>query len=771
MGPPLTRTGDVHRRRAPFAIAAAAYVALALIVTFPLIVHLRSAVPSDLGDPLLSTSILWWNAHVLPLTERWWNGFAFAPSRGMLAFSDHRLGLSLIATPLQWLGTSALTAYNVVFLATFPLCALAAHAFGYTLTRRHDAAAICGVSFGFNPFRVAHLSHLELLAAFPMPVALAALHLFLRERRFRWIVLFGVMLLLQGLCTTYYLLFFLVLLALWMVWFVRDWRTAAYIGAACLAVAIALMPIALAYHRIHAFHAFQRTYEEVRFFSGDVASLFTASQQSLVWGFTHVLSSAPEHELFPGLTILILAAAGVFMAVRRTAPIRSSPLSALLLVGSVIAAGVSLSYVAFGRWALAAGAFRIQVTDAYKPASIAAFLFVIGIAACDAVRAAWKRRSLLAFYAVATIVLFVCSLGPDPTFLGERVLYGSPYGWLMRLPVFGTGIRVPARFAMLGILCLGTAAALAFDRLHLTPAGRRTMAVFVMLAVAADGWMRPLHVLDPPSLWSMPTHYEFGTVIELPMSMPLDFLAMYRATLHGHPVANGQSGFFPEHYLALERAFEDGNPRGLDALAQPNPLLVVIDRHADSDGRWNHIVEQADRITRLGGDPRWTFYGLAPPPRSACSGPDVAIASAVYQNTPVDVKLVTDDDIVTAWRAPQPQQFGDKVQIELAHVSRVCALRVSLGTTWQSYPRDLEVTTSVDGAVWIRQFKGSTAGLMVRGALDDPRNIWMTIPLHDSTARYVRMRLDAGHPTAPWIIAELRVAASTPVAPLPPLPR
>src|SRR4029077_10662715 len=79
------------------------YTGLAILLTFPLILHLTSVVPSDLGDPLLSTSILWWNAHALPLTERWWNGFAFAPAHGMLAFSDHRLGVSLIATPLQWL--------------------------------------------------------------------------------------------------------------------------------------------------------------------------------------------------------------------------------------------------------------------------------------------------------------------------------------------------------------------------------------------------------------------------------------------------------------------------------------------------------------------------------------------------------------------------------------------------------------------------------------------------------------------------------------------
>jgi len=78
----------------------AAYTALTLLLTYPLILHLSTTVPHDLGDPLLSVSILWWNAHVMPLTDRWWNGFAFYPATGFLAYSDHRLGESLIATPL-----------------------------------------------------------------------------------------------------------------------------------------------------------------------------------------------------------------------------------------------------------------------------------------------------------------------------------------------------------------------------------------------------------------------------------------------------------------------------------------------------------------------------------------------------------------------------------------------------------------------------------------------------------------------------------------------
>jgi hypothetical protein len=63
----------------------------------------------------------------VPYTARWWNAPAFYPSTGVLAFSENLLGLSLISTPLQWLGAGPQLAYNIVLLLTFPLCAIGAY--------------------------------------------------------------------------------------------------------------------------------------------------------------------------------------------------------------------------------------------------------------------------------------------------------------------------------------------------------------------------------------------------------------------------------------------------------------------------------------------------------------------------------------------------------------------------------------------------------------------------------------------------------------------
>jgi hypothetical protein len=55
----------------------AAYAAIAIAITWPLVLRLGTAVPHDVGDPVGFTWILWWNAQTLPLTAAWLNAPIF----------------------------------------------------------------------------------------------------------------------------------------------------------------------------------------------------------------------------------------------------------------------------------------------------------------------------------------------------------------------------------------------------------------------------------------------------------------------------------------------------------------------------------------------------------------------------------------------------------------------------------------------------------------------------------------------------------------------
>ena len=69
--------------RSPTARVFALTSALTLISAWSLLRHLSSALPSDLGDPILETWILWWNAHAVPFkeTEELFFLFTVYPSR------------------------------------------------------------------------------------------------------------------------------------------------------------------------------------------------------------------------------------------------------------------------------------------------------------------------------------------------------------------------------------------------------------------------------------------------------------------------------------------------------------------------------------------------------------------------------------------------------------------------------------------------------------------------------------------------------------------
>jgi hypothetical protein len=462
-------------------------------------------------------------------------------------------------------------------------------------------------------------------------------------------------------------------MALWIMWFVRSWRALGAIAAASLAAGAVLLPLALGYQRFHRFYGFSRTVNEISALSADLTSFLAAPPQVTLWGFTASLAGGPS----PGERELFLGLTIVILA----------------LVG----------YVALLRARRTSGIDR-------------------------------AAGSLLTFYLAAAAFLFLCSMGPTPAFFGRPILFPSPYRWLMALPFFAQSVRAPARFALPALLALATAAALAFNTLRLAPSTRRGLAALALAGIAADSWSR-IEILRPPESWHAPPQYDFGTVVELPLSEFGDFAAMYRATQHGHPVANGHSGFFPAHYLALQASLDAGTLRGLDALAGPKPALVVLDQLADADGRWTLLLSHDPRMTKLGDDGRWTFYGMAVAPAQSCQSRELTIAST--------------------------RKHDDMIEIDLAQSAVLCELRLSIGAMWTTFPKDIEVATSTDGIGWTQQFTGSPAALLVRGALANPRDISLNLRLGDAPARFLRLRRDAPHGPEPWPIAAIRVTGSS----------
>ena len=278
------------------------YLVLACAYTWPLLPNRADHIASDPYDPILNTSILWWNAKTIPFSPTWWNPPYFHPTRDVSALTENLQGLTPISTPIYWLTGNPLTTYNLVFFLTWPLSAFTAFLFVRFITRRDDAAILAGAAYGFTPYRLAELGHLQMVATCWVPLVLLGLHGYLERRTVGWLALFGVAWLLQSLANGYMMLFGGVLVTLWLAYFCstrRTWRAGAAIVVAWTAASLPLLPVFLKYKAVHEYNGLRRNLYDAIGVSAPLSAWLEVSPLSTVW--RHILPGYDD-DLFPGIT-------------------------------------------------------------------------------------------------------------------------------------------------------------------------------------------------------------------------------------------------------------------------------------------------------------------------------------------------------------------------------------------------------------------------------------------------------------------------------------
>ncbi len=153
-------------------MAAAAGLLLALVTSWPLILHLPSRISPDLGDPVRTAWEIAWVGHAMlhdPL--HLFDSNAFYPHPLSLAFSDSLLGYG----PTAFFGSgtvAALVRYNLLFLFAWSLCFVGAFLLARELGLRRIGAAAAGVAFAYAPYRVTEAGHLHVISSGGLPLAL-----------------------------------------------------------------------------------------------------------------------------------------------------------------------------------------------------------------------------------------------------------------------------------------------------------------------------------------------------------------------------------------------------------------------------------------------------------------------------------------------------------------------------------------------------------------------------------------------------------------------
>jgi hypothetical protein len=533
-------------------LALVGFCALAVFWTWPVAATLTSRIPHDPGDPVLAIWILWWNAQATPLTDAWWNAPMMWPMPGAMALSEHLLGLSLVATPLQLCGVNSIAAYNVCLLLTYALSGFFAYLLARRLTGSTFAGICAGLAFGFSPYRASQLAHIQVLSSQWMPLALLGLHAYVSTGARRWLVVFGAAWVIQALSNGYFLLFFPVLVVAWLAWFV-DWRRAPGRGLAIVAAwaiaSLPLLPVLLKYREVHQRLGLTRTVAEIRDYSATPASFLYAAPLMRFWreGVAHNY----EQYLFTGVTVILLALAGlVLLLIRKT------------------------------RGPVAAG------------------------------------RTPILFYCASTLLMWVLALGPGgqghdpaslyrpytwllslPGFNGLRV--SSRFAMVGTLCLAMAASLAVAHLSKLSVFADGWARR-----------WRALAGAAVIAGLLVDGMTRPVPVVPPPGKAILPGSRQ-AAVMELPIdNADISVQAMYRSTFHRQPLVNGYSGHFPPHYKVLSLSLWRGDPSALFYLARRRPLVIIVNDRLDDGRSFKQMIEAVPGIQSPGASGAGSIFLL-----------------------------------------------------------------------------------------------------------------------------------------------------------------
>src|SRR3954468_3309789 len=167
------RVSDVGRREVLFAAPTA--VGLALIMHWPLPLHIGRDVPRDLGDPLPQAWQVAWDGHALahqPLD--FFQANVFWPLKNSLAFSDALVGYA----PFGLIGSgphAAIVRYDLLFLFAYALAFFGAYLLARELGAGRAGGFVAGAAFAYAPWRLEQDGHLHVLSSGGIPLALALL--------------------------------------------------------------------------------------------------------------------------------------------------------------------------------------------------------------------------------------------------------------------------------------------------------------------------------------------------------------------------------------------------------------------------------------------------------------------------------------------------------------------------------------------------------------------------------------------------------------------
>jgi hypothetical protein len=538
------------------------FTVVSLVFLIPLTGNLAESAINE-GDDLQQMWSMGWVIHALTTDPaNLFNANIFYPYPNTLAYSDHLIIQALFSLPVVLLSNNLVLGYNLGMVFSFVMSGWGTYLLVKDLTGNRAAGLLAGMIFAYAPYKVGHLSQLNLLSTQWIPFCFLFFRRILLNSKAGWRSGWGVTLaftlffVFNALSSTYYLFFILPLLGLYFILFyLSRWRWPRPISLLQLLVGfglafVVLLPTFIPYLQVSAEQAAERTVREVEQFSANYRFYFGVGDNNLFWAKTlsRYAGLGGERQLFPGglalLFTIVALAAPLLLKFRKSSESRvQSPESKAQNPSSDT---------------------QHPAPDTQHPAP-------------DAPNSALSTQHPLEpylFFALGLFALFM-SFGlvlhvkgldiPTP----YRLFYDYFPGW--------RGLRAAMRYGLFVLFALAVTAG--FGVAFLTPFVRRlairaqwarfslpVLLTGLLLLGAFWEYRSDISRINPGILPNPPQVYRWlaepsraGVVLELPMAAPgaLPSIRDYYSTFNWQPTVNGESGYMPPVYNDLYALSQD----------------------------------------------------------------------------------------------------------------------------------------------------------------------------------------------------------------------
>ena len=705
-------------------VAVFLYAALFLASLYP-----QSLRPWDtvayIGDSLDTVYFMAWNAHQAfrdPL--HLFDANILHPHREAMTLAGHRILPGILAAPVIAVSGNPILAYNVVLALAYLLAAMAGRRLASLLGVDPIGAWTAGALYAFNTYQVNEAPRADLLFHGFTALALGELVRFLKagEARRAWSVA-GLMVL-QGLASTYLLLYGALVLTLVAVGALMARprlvapRLAALVPPA-LAAAVLFLPLVLPHLRSSRTYGFARDAPEGIDLRHYVSTLPTNLVYGEIGARVRPQQKGPHFVGFLSLALALLAV----LAHRRTPGPQGAMVAARMWVPAAAALAALLVALSLGREAVV-----------------------------------WGK-----------------DLGPGPYRLLHFAVPGFQY------------IRIPERLGLLAMLFVALLAGQALTVLRASGPRAAAVSLALAVAVPLEH-LSPLPLTERIPVWGdVPAVYRWlgrdgaRAVAEVPIHgeglIRKETLEEYFSTYHFKPIIHGYVSYPPLLSVLLRRAAaEFPSEASVQALQRVGVDTVVVHHgRGGARGLEAAVAEAAAAgrlvsVARFSGPSAHVYQGtadevvrLAPVPREEAAplpgGRRARDAAWRWSAKAGDPQAAGDGDMSTAWTVPGELRGDEVLEVVFDRSLKLAGVVVPLRRD-SAFPTVLRIEGLSREGEWGRlgRLDGPHVLQLVDQLLAHPGQASLGFDLMGREAAGVRLLMAEGaRGFDGWVIPELEV--------------